>query len=318
MERESKVDQQYECVAEIGQGAYGKVFKARDLKNGGRFVALKQVRVLTGEEGMPLSTIREVAVLRHLETFEHPNVVRLFDVCTVSRTDRETKLTLVFEHVDQDLATYLDKVPEPGVPTETIKDMMFQLLQGLDFLHSHRVVHRDLKPQNILVTSSGQIKLADFGLARIYSFQMALTSVVVTLWYRAPEVLLQSSYATPVDVWSVGCIFAEMLRRKPLFQGNSDVDQLGKIFEIIGMPNEEDWPSDVALPRGAFALRPTKAIEECVPDIDEPGKDLLLKCLTFNPSKRISAYFALSHSYFHSLVTFQVSSRPNSAEDTQP
>ncbi|MBZ3871304.1 Cyclin-dependent kinase 6 [Sciurus carolinensis] len=117
----SRADQQYECVAEIGEGAYGKVFKARDLKNGGRFVALKRVRVQTGEEGMPLSTIREVAVLRHLETFEHPNVVRLFDVCTVSRTDRETKLTLVFEHVDQDLTTYLDKVPEPGVPTETIK-----------------------------------------------------------------------------------------------------------------------------------------------------------------------------------------------------
>ncbi|XP_065439161.1 cyclin-dependent kinase 6 isoform X2 [Chrysemys picta bellii] len=227
----SLADQQYECVAEIGEGAYGKVFKARDLKHGGRFVALKRVRVQTSEEGMPLSTIREVAVLRHLETFEHPNVVRLFDVCTVSRTDRETKLTLVFEHVDQDLTTYLDKVPEPGVPTETIKDMMLQLLRGLDFLHSHRVVHRDLKPQNILVTSSGQIKLADFGLARIYSFQMALTSVVVTLWYRAPEVLLQSSYATPVDLWSVGCIFAEMFRRKPLFRGNSDVDQLGKIFD---------------------------------------------------------------------------------------
>ncbi|XP_053876434.1 cyclin-dependent kinase 6 isoform X2 [Malaclemys terrapin pileata] len=177
----SLADQQYECVAEIGEGAYGKVFKARDLKHGGRFVALKRVRVQTSEEGMPLSTIREVAVLRHLETFEHPNVVRLFDVCTVSRTDRETKLTLVFEHVDQDLTTYLDKVPEPGVPTETIKDMMLQLLRGLDFLHSHRVVHRDLKPQNILVTSSGQIKLADFGLARIYSFQMALTSVQVTM-----------------------------------------------------------------------------------------------------------------------------------------
>ncbi|XP_023388952.1 cyclin-dependent kinase 6 isoform X2 [Pteropus vampyrus] len=183
----SRADQQYECVAEIGEGAYGKVFKARDLKNGGRFVALKRVRVQTGEEGMPLSTIREVAVLRHLETFEHPNVVRLFDVCTVSRTDRETKLTLVFEHVDQDLTTYLDKVPEPGVPTETIKDMMFQLLRGLDFLHSHRVVHRDLKPQNILVTSSGQIKLADFGLARIYSFQMALTSVDLSYVFPPPQ-----------------------------------------------------------------------------------------------------------------------------------
>uniref|UniRef100_A0A8C3XLP0 cyclin-dependent kinase n=1 Tax=Chelydra serpentina TaxID=8475 RepID=A0A8C3XLP0_CHESE len=297
----SLADQQYECVAEIGEGAYGKVFKARDLKNGGRFVALKRVRVQTSEEGMPLSTIREVAVLRHLETFEHPNVVRLFDVCTVSRTDRETKLTLVFEHVDQDLTTYLDKVPKPGVPTETIKDMMFQLLRGLDFLHSHRVVHRDLKPQNILVTSSGQIKLADFGLARIYSFQMALTSVVVTLWYRAPEVLLQSSYATPVDLWSVGCIFAEMFRRKPLFRGNSDVDQLGKIFDVIGLPEEEDWPSDVALPRHAFNSRPPQPTENFVPDIDELGKDLLLKCLAFNPTKRISAYVALSHPYFHDL-----------------
>ncbi|XP_006732725.1 cyclin-dependent kinase 6 [Leptonychotes weddellii] len=228
-------------------------------------------------------------------------LAKLFDVCTVSRTDRETKLTLVFEHVDQDLTTYLDKVPEPGVPTETIKDMMFQLLRGLDFLHSHRVVHRDLKPQNILVTSSGQIKLADFGLARIYSFQMALTSVVVTLWYRAPEVLLQSSYATPVDLWSVGCIFAEMFRRKPLFRGSSDVDQLGKILDVIGLPGEEDWPRDVALPRQAFHSKSPQPIEKFVTDIDEQGKDLLLKCLTFNPAKRISAYSALSHPYFHDL-----------------
>uniref|UniRef100_G3NSR9 cyclin-dependent kinase n=1 Tax=Gasterosteus aculeatus aculeatus TaxID=481459 RepID=G3NSR9_GASAC len=283
MDKES-TGTQYEPVAEIGEGAYGKVYKARDLKNGGRFVALKRVRVQTEEEGMPLSTIREVAVLRQLEAFDHPNVVRLFDVCTVSRTDRETKLTLVFEHVDQDLTTYLEKAPDPGVPPETIKHMMYQLLQGLDFLHSHRVVHRDLKPQNILVTSGGQIKLADFGLARIYSFQMALTSVVVTLWYRAPEVLLQSSYATPVDLWSVGCIFAEMFRRS-----------------VVGVPSVEDWPQEVALPQTAFTSRHPKPIEDLVPDMDEQGRALLMQFLAFNSSRRISAFVALSHPYFQSV-----------------
>uniref|UniRef100_A0A1A8GP36 cyclin-dependent kinase n=1 Tax=Nothobranchius korthausae TaxID=1143690 RepID=A0A1A8GP36_9TELE len=204
MDKES-IGAQYEAVAEIGEGAYGKVYKARDLKNGGRFVALKRVRVQTEEEGMPLSTIREVAVLRQLEAFEHPNVVRLFDVCTVSRTDRETKLTLVFEHVDQDLTTYLEKAPDPGVPPETIKDMMFQLLQGLDFLHSHRVVHRDLKPQNIL------------------------------------------------------------------------------------------------------------PIEDLVPEIDEQGRALLLQFLAFNPSRRISAFAALTHPYFQS-----VDSLSRSVYMTQP
>ncbi|XP_069770055.1 cyclin-dependent kinase 6 isoform X2 [Narcine bancroftii] len=248
----------------------------------------------------PSSQVEECRLTAYLKPINATknNGERLFDVCTVSRTDRETKLTLVFEHVDQDLTTYLEKAPEPGVPPETIKDMMFQLLQGLDFLHSHRVVHRDLKPQNILVTSSGQIKLADFGLARIYSFQMALTSVVVTLWYRAPEVLLQSSYATPVDLWSVGCIFAEMFRRRVLFRGNSDVDQLGKIFDVLGLPSEDDWPTDVALPKNAFSTRSPQPIQDLVPEINEPGKDLLLKFLTFNPEKRISAFNALSHQYF--------------------
>ncbi|XP_072105508.1 cyclin-dependent kinase 4 isoform X5 [Mobula birostris] len=222
---------QYEPVAEIGGGAYGTVYKARDLRSG-KFVALKNVRVHRDEEGLPASTVREVALLKRLEQFDHPNIVRLFDVCATMRADRETKVTLVFEHVDQDLKTYLEKAPAPGLPPETIKDLMKQLLNGLAFLHSHNVVHRDLKPENILVTSRGQVKLADFGLARIYRFQMALTPVVVTLWYRAPEVLLQSTYATPVDLWSTGCIFAEMFCRRPLFCGKSEVDQLGKIFEI--------------------------------------------------------------------------------------
>uniref|UniRef100_A0A8C3HXV0 Cyclin-dependent kinase 4 n=1 Tax=Chrysemys picta bellii TaxID=8478 RepID=A0A8C3HXV0_CHRPI len=270
---------QYEPVAEIGVGAYGTVYKARDLQTG-KFVALKNVRVQTNENGLPLSTVREVALLKRLEHFDHPNIVRLMDVCATTRTERETKVTLVFEHVDQDLKTYLDKTPAPGLPVEKIKDLMRQFLSGLDFLHSNCIVHRDLKPENILVTSSGQVKLADFGLARIYSCQMALTPVVVTLWYRAPEVLLQSTYATPVDMWSVGCIFAEMFRRN-----------------MIGLPAEDDWPLDVALPHCAFTARFPQPVEMFVPEMEKLGAQLLLEMLTFNPYQRISAFNALRHLY---------------------
>ncbi|KAE8628091.1 hypothetical protein XENTR_v10007307 [Xenopus tropicalis] len=288
---------QYEPVAEIGVGAYGTVYKARDLQSG-KFVALKNVRVQTNENGLPLSTVREVALLKRLEHFDHPNIVKLMDVCASARTDRETKVTLVFEHVDQDLKTYLSKVPPPGLPLETIKDLMKQFLRGLEFLHLNCIVHRDLKPENILVTSGGQVKLADFGLARIYSCQMALTPVVVTLWYRAPEVLLQSTYATPVDMWSVGCIFAEMFKRKPLFCGNSEADQLCKIFDMIGLPSEEEWPADVTLPRSAFSPRTQQPVEKFVPEIDAIGANLLLAMLTFSPQKRISASDALLHPFF--------------------
>ncbi|KAG8585540.1 hypothetical protein GDO81_005065 [Engystomops pustulosus] len=288
---------QYEPVAEIGVGAYGTVYKARDLQSG-KFVALKNVRVQTNENGLPLSTVREVALLKRLEHFDHPNIVKLMDVCASTRTDRETKVTLVFEHVDQDLKTYLNKVPPPGLPLETIKNLMRQFLSGLEFLHLNCIVHRDLKPENILVTSCGQVKLADFGLARIYSCQMALTPVVVTLWYRAPEVLLQSTYATPVDIWSVGCIFAEMFRRKPLFCGNSEADQLCKIFDMIGLPSEEEWPEDVTLPRSAFSPRTLQPVEKFVPEIDATGAQLLLEMLTFNPLRRVSASQALHHAFF--------------------
>ncbi|XP_076123427.1 cyclin-dependent kinase 4 isoform X1 [Alosa pseudoharengus] len=287
---------QYEPVAQIGGGAYGTVYKARD-RESGQFVALKSVRVQTDQDGLPLSTVREVALLKRLEQFDHPNIVKLMDVCASPRTDQETKVTLVFEHVDQDLKTYLEKAPAPGLPAHTIRDLMKQLVNGLEFLHSHRVVHRDLKPENILVTSRGQVKLADFGLARMYSCHMALTPVVVTLWYRSPEVLLQSTYATPVDIWSTGCIFAEMFRRKPLFCGESEADQLGKIFDVIGLPSEEEWPADITLKRHNFSPQKPRPLTDCVPEICSQGEDLLKKMLTFDPLRRISAMSALEHDY---------------------
>uniref|UniRef100_A0A9J7YK35 Cyclin-dependent kinase 4 n=1 Tax=Cyprinus carpio carpio TaxID=630221 RepID=A0A9J7YK35_CYPCA len=278
MEQESVV--QYEPVAEIGGGAYGTVYKARD-RDSGQFVALKSVRVQTNQDGLPLSTVREVALLKRLEQFDHPNIVRLMDVCATLRTDQETKVTLVFEHVDQDLRTYLEKVPAPGLPLHQIRDLMQQLLCGLAFLHLNQVLHRDLKPENILVTSRGQVKLADFGLARIYSCHMALTPVVVTLWYRSPEVLLQTTYATPLDIWSTGCIFAEMFRRT-----------------VIGLPAEDQWPADVTLSRQNFSPQTPQPITDCVPEISQKGAELLLEMLTFDPLKRISALNALEHPFF--------------------
>ncbi|XP_002741831.1 cyclin-dependent kinase 6-like [Saccoglossus kowalevskii] len=288
---------QYEEVAEIGTGAYGTVYKARDLETG-RYVALKKVRVQTGEDGMPLSTIREIAMLKQLEKFEHPNVVRLLDVYHGGRTDLETRLTLVFEHIDQDLSTYLEKCPSPGLGPEKIRDLSRQLVCGVDFLHSHRILHRDLKPQNILITGRGEVKLADFGLARVYGFQMALTSVVVTLWYRAPEVLLQGRYATPVDMWSVGCIIAELFTRLPLFRGTSDIDQLHKIFDIIGLPAKAEWPDSVSVPWNAFRPSPPRSLKKIIPELCEDSADLLQNLLTFDPSQRSSAQDTLSHGYF--------------------
>ena len=212
---------------------------------------------------------------------------RLLDICHGQRMDREMVLYLVFEHVDQvytiiinhstiiksanviiiflkfkdqdyehqsinhiqDLNLYIERCPPPGLAPDRIKDIMWQILSGVDFLHSHRIVHRDLKPQNILVSREGSVKLADFGLARIYDFSSLLTTVVVTLWYRSPEILLGTTYATPVDLWSCGCILAELFLRRPLFPGQYEVDQLGKIFGVLGTPSEAEWPPNSSVVR---------------------------------------------------------------------
>ena len=139
-----------------------------------------QVRIALTEDGVPMSVLREISLLRHLGKYSHPNIVRLVDICHGDRSpgDREMVLYLVFEHMEQDLAVYLERCPQPGLGQDRIRDLLWQLLCGVDFLHSHRIVHRDIKPQNVLLGRDGALKLADFGLARIYDFNALLTSTV--------------------------------------------------------------------------------------------------------------------------------------------
>jgi len=287
----------YEEINVIGNGAYGTVYKARDTLSD-KIVAIKKVKLALTEDGVPMSVLREISLLKQLGKSNHPNIVRLLDICHGQRLDREMVLYLVFEHVDQDLNLYIEKCPPPGLAPERIKDIMWQILSGVDFLHSHRIVHRDLKPQNILVSRDGQVKLADFGLARIYDFSSLLTTVVVTLWYRSPEILLGTTYATPVDIWSCGCILAELYLRKPLFPGQYEIDQLGKIFGILGTPSEAEWPKDSSVLREAFSPRNSRGLESLFPDMEPQALDLLKKMLVFSSDQRISASKALLHPYF--------------------
>jgi len=288
---------QYQELNTIGQGAYGIVYRARDLKND-EIVAMKKVRIALTEDGVPMSILREISLLSHLEKFNHPNIVRLKDICHGPRFDTEMVLYLVFEHVDLDLNAYLEKCPPPGLSSERIKDLLWQILCGIDFLHSHRIVHRDIKPQNILVSNAGQVKMADFGLARIYDTNALLTSTVVTLWYRAPEVLLGTSYATPVDIWSAGCIFAELITKTPLFPGKNEIEQLSRIFEVLGTPSDEEWPQESPVLRANFIIRNPTGLHNSLTDIETDARDLLEKILNIDPKTRITASAALAHPYF--------------------
>jgi cyclin-dependent kinase 2 len=188
-----------------------------------------------------------------------------------------------------------------------IKSYLYQLLKGICFCHQHRVLHRDLKPQNLLIDRKGNLKIGDFGLARAVGIPIrTYTHEVVTLWYRAPEILLGGrQYSTPVDVWSIGCIFAEMVTCSPLFPGDSEIDQLFKIFRCLGTPTEEIWPGVSSFKdyKPTFPQWTGNHLAKQVPGIEPLGLDLLKRMLVYEPSKRISAREALQHEYFKDLPT---------------
>jgi len=287
--------ERYQKLEKIGEGTYGVVYKAKD-KISQDIIALKKIRLEQEDEGVPSTAIREISLLKEIQ---HPNVVQLRDI-----VHGDQKLNLIFEYLDQDLKKYMDVAGVPLAPA-IVKSNLYQMLNGLAYCHAHRVVHRDLKPQNLLIDKNGILKLADFGLARAFSLPMrTYTHEVVTLWYRAPEILLgQRQYSTPVDIWSVGCIFAEMAQRRPLFAGDSEIDQIFKIFRVLGTPKESTWPGVSNLPdfKTTFPKWQATSLSKHAPLLDSNGVDLLSQMVCYDPEARISALDALSHPYFDDL-----------------
>jgi len=281
----------------LGEGTYGIVYKAQDV-NTGDTLALKKIRLDKEDEGIPSTAIREISLLKQLQ---HPNIVRLYDVIL---TDQ--KLTLVFEFLDQDLKKYLDSFGGKGLDAATTKSFLWQLLQGICHCHENRVLHRDLKPQNLLINRDGDLKLADFGLARSFGIPVrSYTHEVVTLWYRSPEVLLGSRhYSTPIDLWSVGCIFAEIASGRPLFPGRDVKDQLLKIFKGLGTPTLDEWPGMAKLPQYQqnYTVYERQDLGRTVP-VSQTGLDLLEAFLFYDPEKRITAAKAIEHPYFKQETT---------------
>jgi len=296
-EMERKFEGQYDIIQmePLGEGTYGKVYKCTQ-KRTGRPVAMKKMKLDSEEEGVPSTAIREIALLKELS---HENVVKLLDVfCTTS------KLVLVFEFVENDLKKYMKSLGR-SVEPKTVKSLSYQLCKGIEFCHANRILHRDLKPQNLLIDSKLRLKIADFGLARAYSVPVPkYTHEVVTVWYRAPEILLGSPlYSVPVDLWSVGCVMAEMATGQPLFGGDSEIDTIFKIFQKLGTPSPAEWPGLQELPefkasfpqwkhKGWENIRNTKA------QVGVEGIDLLDKMMAYDPKRRLSARKALQHPYF--------------------
>ncbi|GAA5943607.1 hypothetical protein JCM3775_005825 [Rhodotorula graminis] len=356
--------EKYERLEKVGEGTYGTVYKCRQLATN-TIVALKKIRLEDEDEGVPSTALREVSVLMELGQSTHAGaecIVKLLDVIQL-----DDSLSLVFEFLDLDLKKYMDaaalvanahahhhqpaqldddgnwSVPLPpvglphnvrgrgrakrGLPSELVAKFMSQLLLGLAHLHSRRILHRDLKPQNLLIDKEGNLKIADFGLARAFGVPLrTYTHEIITLWYRPLEVLLGGRhYTTAVDVWSCATIFAEMASGLPLVPGDSEIDQIFRIFRLMGTPTESTWPGLVHMPdyKASFPQWRATDLRRALPEMDDRALALLNGMLQIDPERRISAKAALRHSYFHppsssSATTSPVLASSSSAQAPNP
>ncbi|KAI0104183.1 Pkinase-domain-containing protein [Nemania sp. FL0031] len=304
----SKSVENYDKLNDIEEGAYGWVARAKEIRTG-KVVALKRLKIDTFEvtqTGLPETGLREIQILKDCS---HKNIVELREVVVGEDTSRIENIFLVLEFVEHDLKGILEDMPEPFLASE-IKTLLLQLASGVAYLHDHWILHRDLKTSNLLLNNRGQLKIADFGMARyVGDPPPQLTQLVVTLWYRAPELLLGTkTYGAPVDMWSVGCIFGEILTREPLLPGKNEVDTLSKIFELCGIPTDESWPGFRRLPNARSLRLPSSknspaaatgsVIRAKFPLLTAAGSALLSGLLSLNPDARPTAKEMLQHEYF--------------------
>ncbi|KAL4297787.1 hypothetical protein GQ457_12G007500 [Hibiscus cannabinus] len=293
MDPSKKVADRYLKREVLGEGTYGVVYKAIDTKTG-QVVAIKKIRLGKQKEGVNFTALREIKLLKELKD---PNIIELIDAFP-----HKGNLHLVFEFMETDLEAVIRDRNIFLSPAD-IKSYIQMTLKGLAICHKKWVLHRDMKPNNLLIGSNGQLKLADFGLARIFgSPDRRFTHQVFARWYRAPELLFGTKqYAAGVDVWAAACIFAELLLRRPFLQGTSDIDQLGKIFAAFGTPTSSQWPDMIYLPDYVeYQYVPAPPLRSLFPMTSDDALDLLSKMFTYDPKARITTQQALEHRYFSS------------------
>ncbi|PHU09901.1 putative serine/threonine-protein kinase [Capsicum chinense] len=286
----------FEKIDKIGQGTYSNVYKARDTITG-KIVALKKVRFDNLEPESVRFMAREIIILRRLD---HPNVIKLEGLVT---SRMSCSLYLVFEYMEHDLAG-LAASPEIKFTEAQVKCYMHQLLSGLEHCHNRHVLHRDIKGSNLLLDNSGILRIADFGLATIFDphHKHQMTSRVVTLWYRPPELLLGATdYGAGIDLWSAGCILAELLAGKPIMPGRTEVEQLHKIYKLCGSPSEEYWKKS-KLPN-ATLFKPRDPYRRCIretfKDFPQSSLPLIDTLLAIDPAERKTATDALQSEFFN-------------------
>ena len=307
-------------VNQVGQGSFGRVYKSTYQTEDGKIieVAVKKIN-LRNNEGFPLSAIREISILKK---YRHRNIVPFINsFVETSKPNKKGNVSLVYEYAQHDLASLIKE--NIDFDLDCIKSIMYQILSGVKFIHDNYILHRDIKPANILLLNKGQVKLADFGLSRFFEKRKnqwkAYTNSVQTLWYRAPELLLSECYyKTSIDMWSVGCVMAELFTKQALFKEQNPLNQIKAIFNFIGRPKEEELSRYYKINEGMnpefqknleaimpesgevidfdkklIDLDKTKYLSEC-----KSALDLIKGLLNFNVNKRLSAEQALKHDFF--------------------